>query len=220
MKRSNDRGQESAKLASNEGPRSLKYYLSSDYYHKIIGSLATKHHLNNVWGLFEKIPFGKSKSEMDQENTENKSTKPKKVKKLATKAEIKEITKRSNEVLASAKTVFPFTLFPDDLILDRTKITITKRDFFLTNRVISIRIEDVLNVSADYGPFFGSINIASRVLSSEDHFKIDYFWRKDVIHLKHMIQGYVIAQHNKIEVSHLDKDELTETLAELGHDLN
>jgi hypothetical protein len=135
-------------------------------------------------------------------------------------ADLKALVRQSHEVMVSATTVFPFKLFPDTIVLDRTKITITRRDFFMSSKVMSIRIEDILNVSTSVGPFFGSINIASRVLSSEDHFSISHFWRHDAVHLKHMIQGFVIAQHNGIETKHLSREHLIETLAELGHDSN
>lgn len=132
--------------------------------------------------------------------------------------DLKKIVAQSHEVLLSANTVFPITLFPDTVTVDRTKVTITRRDFFWSSDVMSIRIEDVLNVTATVGPLFGSLTVASRVMSTIDHFKINHFWRTDAIKLKHMIQGYVIAQHNKIDTAHLDRSELIETLLELGHD--
>jgi hypothetical protein len=134
--------------------------------------------------------------------------------------EIKKLTKRSNEVLCSARSVFPFSLFPDDVVLDRTKLTITKRDFFMSSQVMSIRIEDILNVTTDVGPFLGSINVAIRIMNSDDHVSVNNLRRRDAIHLKHIIQGYVIAQHNKIDVAHLNRNELVETLTDLGHDLS
>lgn len=134
--------------------------------------------------------------------------------------ELKKIVSRSHEVLMVANTVFPITLFPDTVTVDRTKVTITKRDFFWSSDVMSIRIEDVLNVSASVGPLFGSLTIASRVMSTIDHFQINHFWRTDAIRLKHIIQGYVIAQHNNIDTAHLEKNELIETLVELGLDSN
>lgn len=135
-------------------------------------------------------------------------------------AHVKEMVKLSNEVLASASTVFPVDPFPDSIVLDRTTLNITKRTFFFSNDTLSIRIEDILNAHVNVGPFLGSLTIASRVLSSEDHFTVNNLWRKDAIHLKHMIQGYIIALHNEIQISHLTKDELIETISELGHDLN
>ncbi len=142
------------------------------------------------------------------------------VKKNDALKKLHKIVSKSNEILATATAVFPFELFPDSITLDRTKVTITKRSFFWSAEVVSIRIEDILNISTGLGPFFGSITIASRVMSSVDHFTIDYFWRKDAIRIKHIIQGYVIAHHNNIEVSHLSKKEMIGMLSELGHDTN
>lgn len=134
--------------------------------------------------------------------------------------DLKKIVSQSHEVLMSANTVFPVTIFPDTVTVDRTKVTITRRDFFWSSDVLSIRIEDVLNVQAAVGPLFGSLTIASRVMSTVDHFQIKHLWRNDAIRLKQIIQGYVIAQHNKIDTSHLNKRDLIETLLELGHDTN
>lgn len=132
--------------------------------------------------------------------------------------DLKKIVTQSHEILMSVNTVFPITLFPDTVAVDRTKVTITRRDFFWTSDVMSIRIEDVLNVSATVGPLFGSLTIASRVMSTIDHFQIKHLWRIDAIRMKHIIQGYVIAQHNNIDTAHLSKKELVETIAELGRD--
>lgn len=132
---------------------------------------------------------------------------------------LRRIVKKSHQLLAGAQTVIlPVNLFPDSVTVDRTKVTITKRTFFWSSSVISIRIEDVLNVACSTGPIFGSLTISSRVMNSTDHYEIDYFWRKDAIYLKQLIQGYVIAQHNQIETSHLKRDELVKTLLELGND--
>jgi hypothetical protein len=139
-------------------------------------------------------------------------------KKMKDDEDLEEVLVRSNQVLASAKSVFPWTLFPDTIILDRTKLTVIRRSFFMTEDVMSIRIEDILNVSATVGPIFGSITIATRVMSSTDHFTLNHFLREDVMHLKHLIQGYVIARHNNIACDHLSYDELIHTLRELGHE--
>lgn len=81
-----------------------------------------------------------------------------------------------------------------------------------------MRVEDILNVVSDVGPLFGSINIASRVMNSVDHFQINYLWRGDAIFLKYIIQGYVFARQNNVDVERLPRNELIEMLAELGHD--
>ncbi len=180
-----------------------------------LGKSATKAFMN-IGQLFQKKTytpveelFTKDKLSSQEEKLQDKAEDLRKLNKIVTK---------SHEVLASATAVFPFELFPDSVTLDRTKVTITKRSFFWTSEIISIRIEDILNVTTGLGPFFGSLTVASRVMNSVDQFKINYFWRKDAIEMKHVIQGYVIAHHNNIDVSHLSRKEMIETLSELGHD--
>lgn len=118
--------------------------------------------------------------------------------------------------LAKAVTVFPFTLFPDTIIVDRAKITITHRIFFWTAEVVSIRVEDVLNVMADVGPFFGSVKIVTRFFSSEKPYAVDYLWRSDALRIKRILQGYVIATQKEIDCSNLDTWRLSKLLEELG----
>lgn len=134
--------------------------------------------------------------------------------------QLKKVVEQSQEVLASANTVFPITLFPDTIFLDRTKVTIIRRSFFWSANVMSIRIQDILNVSVSVGPVFASLSIASRVMSTVDHFEVHHLWRSDAVHLKHIIQGYVITQTSKLDTTHLSKKELIQTLEELGHDRN
>ncbi len=133
--------------------------------------------------------------------------------------EIDQMLEHSKEILASAQTVIlPNNLFPDTLTVDRTKITLRQNTFFWSSSTISIRIEDILNISVSLGPLFGSLKISSRVMNSTDHFDVNYFWRKDALRLKHIIQGYMTTVHNDIDTSHMSKTELLEKLSELGHD--
>lgn len=131
---------------------------------------------------------------------------------------LQKTVKKAHEVLASVETVFPVTIFPDRIVVDRTKITIKKRSFFFLSDTISFQVQDVLNVSCGTGPFFGSLTIASRVMSSIDHFRIDHLWRSDAIFLKNLIQGHIIATNNKLETDQLSVEEMITTLCELGID--
>lgn len=128
--------------------------------------------------------------------------------------ELKRVISHSHEVIAGAVTVVPL-IFPHSITLDRTKITITKRNFFLSADAISIRIEDVLNVAASVGPIFGQIRVSSRVMNSVDHYDVGNFWRGDAIRIKKIIQGYLIARQNGIQTDHLSCEELAQTLFEI-----
>jgi hypothetical protein len=132
------------------------------------------------------------------------------------KEELRQAIRGSNQVLATATTVL--TLFPDTLTIDRAKLTVTKRNFFSTAEVMSMRIEDVLNVTAAIGPLFGSVKVVSRVMSPEKPYVVGRFWRHEAIHMKRVIQGYIIALQRNIDCNALPSVELAEMLDKLGED--
>ena len=132
--------------------------------------------------------------------------------------QLKRMIAQSKEVIARVTTIFPLELFPDDIILDRTKVTIIQRNFFWSSNVLSVHIEDVLNVKCTLGPFFGSITISMRVMNSVDHFEVDHLWRRDAVEIKRLIQGYMTAKQNKVKLDDMPVDEVVKTLEELGED--
>ncbi|HET8670477.1 MAG TPA: hypothetical protein VFM05_07595, partial [Candidatus Saccharimonadales bacterium] len=122
----------------------------------------------------------------------------------------------SNELLAEATTVFPFTLFPDTVTVDRTQVTIAHRSFFAVGDITSIRIEDVLNVDTNVGPFFGSLKVYTRFFNTQKPYRINWLWRNDALRVKRILQGYLIATKKQIDCSALKTEELATMLDELG----
>jgi len=186
---------------------------------KKLGGVATTtlHDVKEVLNREITLPMSHSHTPL-RDRISRRRTKSRHQAELERAALLRQTVQKAHEVLASVDTVFPVTLFPDTIVVDRSKISIRKRSFFLTSSVISFRIEDVLNVTCGVGPIFGSLTIASRVMSSIDHFQIDHLWRKDAVFLKNLIQGHIIASNNKLETDQLSVEEMIETLYELGID--
>jgi len=130
--------------------------------------------------------------------------------------ELQQAIQGSTEVLATATTAL--RIFPDTFTLDRAKLTVTRRTFFSSADVMSIRIEDVLNIAAQVGPLFGSLKVTSRIMSADKPYEIHGFWRKDAIRLKRVTQGYIIALQRHIDCSSLPSRELARKLEQLGED--
>ena len=129
------------------------------------------------------------------------------------------VVEQSQEILAGARTVIlPMNIFPDTVTIDRMKVTINLWESLWSHRIVTLRIQDILNVAANTGLLFGSLTISTRVMNSTDHFVIMGFWNRDVIRLKRILQGYMIALHQGIDVSDLSTDRLVRKLNELGTD--
>ncbi len=132
-----------------------------------------------------------------------------------TKEELKQAIEGSNDVLVRATTAF--TLLSDKVVLDRTKLTITRRSFFNSAEIMSIRIEDILNVTATVGPFFGHLKIMSRIPNAAPYV-MGKFTRQDVLKVKRIMQGYIIALQKEIDCDSIPTAELIELLSGLGED--
>lgn len=130
--------------------------------------------------------------------------------------QLSEAITNSQEVLFTAKTVFPFTLFPDTITLDREKLTIAHRFFIRVAEELSIRIEDILNITADVGPIFGSIKLQTRFFDPSKPYTISYLKRNDALRVKRIVQGHIIATQKKIDCSVFSGKQLAELLDDLG----
>lgn len=121
----------------------------------------------------------------------------------------------SDEILFKARTVFPFDLFPDSIVLDKEKLTIIQRVFFFTARIISVPMRDILSVEADIGPFFGSLHMNSRYFFTNPQ-SIHFLWRSHALKLQRLLQGYIIATERGIDCTSVNKNHLIEMLEHLG----
>jgi hypothetical protein len=136
--------------------------------------------------------------------------------KKETKEELHDVVATAHQPLYKATTVFPFTMFPDTVTIDRSKLTITHRVFFAVADVISIKIEDILNVIPHVGPFFGSIDVHTRYFDPHKPYKVTYLWRGDALKIERIMQGYSIAMAKDIDCSALGNKELATMLDRLG----
>jgi hypothetical protein len=125
--------------------------------------------------------------------------------------------KQVGEVLYKAETVFPFTLFPDAVTIDREKLSISYRVFFKVAKVISTPLDDIESVDANLGPFFGSLRITSRFFVNNTRY-VKFLSREDAVKIQSILQGYKLVKEKDIDISEISKDELVMMLRKLGEE--
>ncbi len=126
-----------------------------------------------------------------------------------------DVTIGARDELIRVNTVFPFTLFPDTIVIDREKLTIANRSFFRVAKINSVAIEDILSVQADVGPFFGSVRVSSRYFITNPQ-SVKFLWREDAIKIQRLLQGYIIVREKHIDCLKIDKSQLKTLLYDLG----
>jgi hypothetical protein len=124
---------------------------------------------------------------------------------------------KSNDILYKATSVFPFTLFPDTITVDREKVSIANRVFFRVAQIHSIRIDDILSVEGNVGPFFGSLKVTSKYFVKSPRL-INFLTREDARNIQRILQGYTVARQKEIDCSTIETNELVRMLMELGHE--
>jgi hypothetical protein len=125
--------------------------------------------------------------------------------------------KQVGEVLYKAETVFPFTLFPDTVIIDREKLSISYRVFFRVSKAISTPLDDIESVDANLGPFFASLRITSRFFVNNTRY-VKFLSRDDALKIQSILQGYKLAKEKDIELSEINQEELVMMLCKLGEE--
>ncbi len=135
--------------------------------------------------------------------------------------QLEHIAENAQDILIRVETVFPFTLFPTTITMDRVKITVKRRSFFNASQVTSIQIDDILNVEATSGPFLGSVKFWSRFLPNEPQnpqISVGNLKNRDALAIKRLLQGYIIARHKEVDCSQIERRELIKMLNELGRE--
>lgn len=141
--------------------------------------------------------------------------KPFENKRSKTENTLSNVTRGSKIILLKIKTVFPFTLFPDTIVIDLHKINIVRKDFFLTKRINSINHEDILNIVIECGPLFATLKITTRFFSGKP-IVVSYLKKSDAILAKRLIHGLIIAQRKAIPLREVEVETLLKNLEQLG----
>jgi|SRR3990167_8638677 len=129
--------------------------------------------------------------------------------------ELTKLASESARVILDIKAVFPFNFFPDELMVDETKVSIHTNFFFYNKQVRSIEYSDIFNVVIQEGLFFAKLEIVDRYFS-EQSITIEYLKKKDAVLARRIIQGMIIAKKKNIDLRSLPIHELMQKLDRIG----
>lgn len=122
---------------------------------------------------------------------------------------------KSKSVILAIKSVWPFDFFPDEIVMDETKVSIIHRVFFFSNQIRSIEYKDILNVIVEHSIFFASLQIIDRYFQ-ELPVVTRYLKKDEAILAKRVIQGMIIVIKEGIDVHALSIGELLVRVEKVG----
>jgi hypothetical protein len=143
------------------------------------------------------------------------------------KAEVKQrfhnITARQDIELLRIKTIFPIDFFPDTIVVDTTKLTISNKQFFATESVTTIPLKDISDVILQTAFFMASLIVKympqanSPGMNPAVDVKVTSLWRKDAIRAKNVLKGVMVAKAENIDISKLSPKEVVTVIEQFGH---
>ena len=119
-----------------------------------------------------------------------------------------------SRVLGRFRAMFPFDLFPDELVVEEKRVIWINRILPMYSRAISIMATDISNVEAAHGPFFGHIHIGSLVGGPE--ILIERLSRRDCIKARALVEGIILAEREGAKLRKREVEVEKEALSEAG----
>lgn len=115
---------------------------------------------------------------------------------LGEETKIIKLAEKQDVILFKAKTVFPFTLFPDRIIIRPDRIDLIIGEFFHSRYTKTILLADIISVEIGTIPFLASITIITT-----EPITISNFKQKDAIKIKEILDGLKAASRQDIDIA-------------------
>lgn len=134
----------------------------------------------------------------------------------------KTITERHEIEIMRAKSVWPFTLFTDTLVIDTTKVTIAHKQLFATEYVATIPLKDLADVNIQTVMFLGTLLVKympqseSPGMTQPVEVRIPNLTRENAVRAKNILKGALVAKAEEIDIAKLPPDEVVKVLEKFG----
>lgn len=121
----------------------------------------------------------------------------------------------SERVLLSVKTVFPFTFFPDTVVVTEEKVSLVNEIFYFSKQIRSVLIKDIATVQVGTSLFFGKLEIIDKNFQARPII-VDYLKKDDALEARRVIQGLIVIAREEMDLQQTEISDLTKTVGELG----
>lgn len=129
-----------------------------------------------------------------------------------------QLVEESSRILYKISTVFPFDLFPDEVVIDENKVNIIIRNFFSSELIESVLIRDISQIYIQTTPFFASMRIATFKANSKPY-NFSFLKINEAIKARRIIEGLRVVTKEKIDLARFPLEELTQKVENIGKTL-
>lgn len=129
---------------------------------------------------------------------------------------ITDFADKSEDKLLILEDSAPFTFFKrNKIVIGHNKVSIVEKFGFKEEKITSINVDDLLNVEVDLNAFLGTLNLYTRFYEKTP-LQMKSLSRKNALLAKQVIQGILVCQKKKIDISKIPRVELIMQLQRIG----
>ncbi|MDP3941623.1 MAG: hypothetical protein Q8Q49_04935 [bacterium] len=158
-------------------------------------------------------PVGKKAQTLTQSGI-NEHTKNIATKKQDDIGMVNDLVKKSNRIIISISSQFPWDLFPSTIDVEESRVTF-KFNQFLSSQSHSVDLKDISNVFIETSMLFASLQVVSRTFVQND-IKIGNLNKTEAKKVQGIIEGLRTFAEHDINTSNYEIDELIAKLGELN----
>jgi hypothetical protein len=125
------------------------------------------------------------------------------------------VKKNSSRALLKIKSAKLLDFFPDEIVIETTKINISLRDYFFMRRLHTISIEDISDIFVETTPFYATLKIVDKDFI-ENSVEVPFLKKDDAKRARRLIQGLVTAYKEGVDLTSLPDEGLVAKLEVLG----
>lgn len=135
------------------------------------------------------------------------------IKKAEDKQIVNDLVKKSNRLIVTISSMFPWDLFPSTIEVEEGRVTFHFRQLF-SSQSHSVDIRDISNVFIESTIFFASLQVVSRTFV-QNEIKIGKLHKKKAEKVQKIIEGLRTFTENNINTSNYEIHELISKIEEL-----
>lgn len=151
----------------------------------------------------------------EDKKTQSPSNEPPVVEVAPAALTLEELSQKSSRIIYRTKTVFPFVLFSDEIVVDEEKVTVTMGIFYKSGHSHSIMLKDIAVVAVSTAVFFATLRIVDQN-NPQAPLIIRYLPKEEALKMRRTIMGLTIADKNSINLGEYPVDKVKEKAEEIG----
>lgn len=128
---------------------------------------------------------------------------------------LEQVKNTENRTLYHAKTVFPFKIFPTEIVVTENSVDIVSYYFFFAKQTFPMLLKDIKNVQASTDIFFSSLKFELSGYETNPP-EIKFLPSGSAVQIKRIITGLLVCRQKNIDLSTINPLDVIDKIIEIG----